>query len=54
MGVTTLPGPSRRVALTGYDRNHTSHTYNRSTAEAICQNISITYLACFQELLQRL
>ena len=36
------------------DRNLTSHTYNRSTAEAICQSITITYLACFQELRQRL
>jgi nucleotidyltransferase substrate binding protein (TIGR01987 family) len=36
------------------DRNLTSHTYNRSTADAICQSISIIYLACFQELRQRL
>jgi nucleotidyltransferase substrate binding protein (TIGR01987 family) len=36
------------------DRNLTSHTYNRSTAEAICQSITIMYLACFQELRQRL
>ena len=36
------------------DRNLTTHTYNRSTANAICQSISITYLACFQELRQRL
>ena len=36
------------------DRNLTSHAYNRSTAEAICQSITITYFACFQELRQRL
>jgi len=36
------------------DRNLTSHTYNRSTADAICQSITIMYLACFQELRQRL
>ena len=36
------------------DRNLTTHTYNRSTADAICQSISATYLACFQELRQRL
>jgi len=36
------------------DRNLTTHTYNRSTADAICQSITITYLACFQELRQRL
>jgi nucleotidyltransferase substrate binding protein (TIGR01987 family) len=36
------------------DRNLTTHTYNRSTADAICQNITTTYLACFLELRQRL
>jgi len=36
------------------DRNLTSRTYNRSTAETICQSITIMYLACFQELRQRL
>jgi nucleotidyltransferase substrate binding protein (TIGR01987 family) len=36
------------------DRNLTTHTYNRSTADAICQSITMTYLACFQELRQRL
>jgi len=36
------------------DRNLTSHTYNRSTADAISKSITITYLACFQELRQRL
>ncbi len=36
------------------DRNLTNHTYNRSTADAICQSITITYFACFQELRQRL
>ena len=32
------------------DRNLTSHTYNRSTADAIGDNISSSYLACFQQL----
>jgi len=36
------------------DRNITSHTYNRSTADAIAENISSSYLACFQQLKQRL
>jgi nucleotidyltransferase substrate binding protein (TIGR01987 family) len=36
------------------DRNLTSQTYNRSMAEAICESITITYLACFQELRHRL
>jgi hypothetical protein len=36
------------------DRNLSSHSYNRSTAEAICQSIAITFLACFQKLRQRL
>jgi nucleotidyltransferase substrate binding protein (TIGR01987 family) len=36
------------------DRNLNSHTYNRSTAEAICQSITIMYSACLQELRQRL
>ena len=36
------------------DRNLTTHTYNRSTADAICLSISAPYLACFQELRQRL
>ncbi len=36
------------------DRNLTTHTYNRSTAGAISNSITITYLACFQELRQRL
>jgi nucleotidyltransferase substrate binding protein (TIGR01987 family) len=36
------------------DRNLTSHTYNRSTADAIAQNISGMYLACFQQLSRRL
>jgi hypothetical protein len=36
------------------DRNLTSHSYNRSTAEAICQRITITFLALFQELRLRL
>ena len=36
------------------DRNLTSHTYNRSTADAIAANISGRYLACFQQLSARL
>jgi nucleotidyltransferase substrate binding protein (TIGR01987 family) len=36
------------------DRNLTTHTYNRSTADAISKSITTTYLACFQELRQRL
>ena len=36
------------------DRNLTSHTYNRSTADAIAANISSRYLACFQQLKTRL
>jgi nucleotidyltransferase substrate binding protein (TIGR01987 family) len=36
------------------DRNLTSHTYNRSTADEIATNISQRYLGCFQELRSRL
>lgn len=36
------------------DSNLTSHTYNRSTADAIAANISGRYLACFQQLKARL
>ena len=36
------------------DRNLTSHTYNRSTADAIAANISERYLPCFQQLRTRL
>ena len=36
------------------DRNLTSHTYNRPTAEAIAANITNRYLACFQQLRLRL
>ena len=36
------------------DRNLTSHTYNRSTADAIATNISGRYLPCFQKLKTRL
>jgi nucleotidyltransferase substrate binding protein (TIGR01987 family) len=36
------------------DRNLTSHTYNRLTADAIAANISGRYLACFQQLSARL
>ena len=36
------------------DRNLTSHTYNRSTAEAIVGHIITLYLPCFQQLRGRL
>ena len=36
------------------DRNLTSHTYNRATAEAIAANITNRYLACCQQLRMRL
>ena len=36
------------------DRNLTSHTYNRSTAEAIAANIVDRYLPCFKDLYARL
>ena len=36
------------------DRNLTSHTYNRSTADAIASNIQKHYLGCFQSLRTRL
>ena len=36
------------------DRNLTSHTYNRPTAEAIVANVSGAYLACFRQLRDRL
>ena len=36
------------------DRNLTSHTYNRSTADAIAANIRERYLPCFQQLGARL
>ena len=36
------------------DRNLTTHTYNRSTADAISQSITITFLPCCQEVCQRL
>ena len=32
------------------DRNLTSHTYNRSTADEIAANITGRYLTCFQDL----
>ena len=32
------------------DRNLTSHTYNRSTADAIAAQIVASYLPCFQQL----
>ena len=32
------------------DRNLTSHTYNKPTAEAIVANISNGYMRCFQQL----
>jgi hypothetical protein len=34
------------------DRNLTSHTYNRSTAEQVRQQVEVRYLPCFQELRQ--
>ena len=36
------------------DRNLTSHTYNRSTADTISTHISVSYLPCFQQLRSRL
>ena len=36
------------------DRNLTSHTYSRSTADAIAANIGERYLLCFQQLSMRL
>jgi nucleotidyltransferase substrate binding protein (TIGR01987 family) len=36
------------------DRNLTSHTYNRSTADEIAAHILDSYLACFQQLRTRL
>jgi nucleotidyltransferase substrate binding protein (TIGR01987 family) len=36
------------------DRNLTSHTYNRSTADAIAGHIGQSYLVCFQRLRDRL
>lgn len=36
------------------DRNLTSHTYNRSTADAIAANIVDRYLTCFKDLQARL
>ena len=36
------------------DRNLTSHTYNRATADAIAANIQKHYLGCFQSLRTRL
>ncbi len=32
------------------DRNLTSHTYNRSTAEQVSQQVEGRYLPCFREL----
>ena len=36
------------------DRNLTSHTYNRATADAIAANIQNHYLGCFQSMRTRL
>jgi nucleotidyltransferase substrate binding protein (TIGR01987 family) len=36
------------------DRNLTSHTYNRSTADAIAAHIGQNYLACYRQLRARL
>jgi hypothetical protein len=32
------------------DRNLTSHTYNRATADAIAARINDSYFGCFQKL----
>ena len=32
------------------DRNLTSYTYNRSTAEQVSEQVGSRYLPCFQEL----
>jgi hypothetical protein len=32
------------------DRNLTSHTYNRNTAEQVSQQVEGRYLPCFREL----
>ena len=36
------------------DRNLTSHTYNRATADAIAGNILERYVPCYQELREAL
>jgi nucleotidyltransferase substrate binding protein (TIGR01987 family) len=36
------------------DRNLTSHSYNRATADAIAAQVLKNYLPCFQQLIQRL
>ena len=36
------------------DRNLTSHSYNRATADAIAAQVLNNYLPCFQQLSQRL
>jgi len=36
------------------DRNLTSHTYNRATADAIAGHISGSYVVCFRQLRQTL
>jgi hypothetical protein len=36
------------------DRNLTSHSYNRATADAIATQIIGSYLPCFQQLRERL
>ena len=36
------------------DRNLTSHTYNRATADAIAGNILERYLPCYQKLREAL
>ena len=36
------------------DRNLTSHTYNRATAEVIADNIRDRYRPCLQQLSQQL
>jgi nucleotidyltransferase substrate binding protein (TIGR01987 family) len=36
------------------DRNLTSHTYIRSTAEQVSQQVEVRYLPCFRELRREL
>ncbi len=38
----------------GQDRHLTSHTYNRSTAEQVSQQVEARYLTCYRELRQLL
>ena len=49
-----LIGDGETWMLMIQDRNLTSHTYNRSTADTIATHISVSYLPCFQQLRSRL